>query len=150
MPVEVRTIRGVELVRVGTWSISTGEWTVTADDLASAVAAHRAGVLRRPVIKLGHVGPMRDASPALGYVDNLRTADGGTTLVGNLVDVPNSPGVHRATVHRPAARRYRGGGRNPRPSLHRHRLRACRQHAARLGRMHGLAPRRRPPRCRRC
>lgn len=88
MPVDVRTLRGVELVRVGTWSISTGEWTVTADDLAAAVAAHRAGVLRRPVIKLGHVGPLRDAAPALGYVDNLRTIDGGTALVGDLVDVP--------------------------------------------------------------
>ena len=29
----LRTIRGVELVRVGTWEISTGVWTVTADDL---------------------------------------------------------------------------------------------------------------------
>ena len=29
---EVRTIRNVELVKTGTWSISSGEWTVTADD----------------------------------------------------------------------------------------------------------------------
>jgi hypothetical protein len=89
MPVDLRTIRGVELVRVGTWSISTGEWAVTADDLAAAVAAHKAGVLRRPVIKLGHA-PMGDAAPALGYVDNIRTADDGNALVGDLVDVPKA------------------------------------------------------------
>lgn len=85
---DLRTIRGVELVRVGTWQISTGEWAVTTDDLTAAVLAHRAGVLRRPVVKLGHDGPMRDAGPALGYVDNLRTADEGRTLLGDLVNVP--------------------------------------------------------------
>lgn len=88
VPVDVRTIRGVPLVRAGTWSISTGEWTVTADDLAAAVAAHSAGILRRPVIKLGHEGQMRDAAPALGYLDNLRTTDAGNTLVADLVNVP--------------------------------------------------------------
>ncbi len=85
---ELRTIRGVELVKTGTWQISTGEWTVTAEDLAAAIEAHKAGVLRRPVIKLGHEGPMRDAAPALGFVDRLRLTDGGKTLVGDLVDVP--------------------------------------------------------------
>jgi len=84
----LRTIRGVELVRVGTWEISTGEWTVTADDLAAAVAAHNAGVLPRPRLKIGHTDPRFDGGPALGRVDNLRLADGGNTLVGDFVDVP--------------------------------------------------------------
>ncbi|ALM19617.1 hypothetical protein B9M79_20400 [Mycobacteroides abscessus] len=84
----MRTIRGVELVKVGSWEISTGTWTVTAADLQSAVAAHAAGVLRKPVIKLGHQGPMRDAAPALGHVDGLRLTDDGQTLVGDLVNVP--------------------------------------------------------------
>lgn len=90
MPPDLRTIRGIELVKVGTWQISTGEWTVTAGDLASAVEAHKAAVLRKPVVKvkLGHNGPMGDAGPALGYVDNLRLADGGNTLIGDLVNVP--------------------------------------------------------------
>ncbi|BBZ05993.1 hypothetical protein MDOR_01620 [Mycolicibacterium doricum] len=90
MPVDVRTIRGVELVHAGTWQISNGDWTVSADDLAAAVDAHRARVLRKPVVKLGHVGPMGDASPALGYVDNLRIVNGGRTLVGDLVNVPTA------------------------------------------------------------
>lgn len=90
MPINLRTIRGVELVRAGTWSISTGEWTVTPDDLAAAVQAHRAGVLRKPVLKLGHNDPRFDGGPALGRIDNLRLTDGGATLVGDFVDVPAS------------------------------------------------------------
>jgi hypothetical protein len=90
VPLDVRTIRGVELVRTGTWQISTGEWTVTAADLAAAVAAHKAGVLRKPVIKLGHVGALGDTSPALGYVDGLRLTDDGRCLVGDLVNVPRA------------------------------------------------------------
>jgi hypothetical protein len=88
MAFDVRTIRNVELIRVGTWSISTGEWTVTPEDLAAAVAAHRAGVLRKPVLKIGHTDPRFDGGPALGRIDNLRLTDGGTTLVGDFVDVP--------------------------------------------------------------
>jgi hypothetical protein len=84
---DLRTVRGIELVKVGTWQISTGEWTVSPSDLQSAVAAHKAGVLRRPVIKLGHQDPGFEG-PALGYVDNLHLADGGNTLVGDLVNVP--------------------------------------------------------------
>lgn len=61
---------------------------MTPADLQSAVDAHRAGVLRKPVIKLGHDSPLGDAAPALGYVDNLRLADGGNTLLGDLTDVP--------------------------------------------------------------
>ena len=44
---DLRTIPGVELVRVGRWEASTGEWSPTADDLAAAVEAHRAGILRK-------------------------------------------------------------------------------------------------------
>lgn len=84
----LRTIRGVELVRVGTWEISSGEWTVSTDDLRSAVAAHAAGVLPRPRLKIGHTDPRFDGGSALGRVDNLRLADGGNTLVGDFVDVP--------------------------------------------------------------
>lgn len=88
MPADLRTIKGVELVRTGTWSISTGTWTVTAEDLRSAVEAHAAGVLRRPVLKIGHTDPRFDGGPALGRVDFLRLADAGNTLIGDFVDVP--------------------------------------------------------------
>jgi hypothetical protein len=87
---DLRTIPGVELVRVGTWDLSTGEWTVTREDLAAAVEAHQAGVLRKPVIKIGHDDPRFDGGPALGRVDNLRLADGGNALVGDFVDVPKA------------------------------------------------------------
>jgi hypothetical protein len=85
---DLHTIRGVELIKVGTWEISTGEWTVTPEDLVSVIEAHRAGVLRKPVVKIGHNDPRFDGNPALGYVDNLRLAAGGQTLVGDLVNVP--------------------------------------------------------------
>lgn len=87
--VDLRVIPGVELLKVGSWQPSAGpeDWTVTAADLESAVAAHKAGVLRRPVVTVGHTGP---GSPALGRVDNLRLTDGGNTLLGDLVDVPSA------------------------------------------------------------
>lgn len=88
--VALRTITGVELIRTGTWGAKTGDWTVTTEDLAAAVDAHRAGIMRKPVISLGHDGPMRDAAPALGYVDNLRLADGGRTLIGDFVNMPKA------------------------------------------------------------
>lgn len=93
--VDLRTVPGVELLKVGTWfpfnsvGEAFGEWTITANDLASAVEAHRLGAVRRkPVIKLGHFDIRFDGGPALGYVDNLRLADGGSTLLGDFIDVP--------------------------------------------------------------
>lgn len=87
---KLRTITGVELAKVGMWrTVSHPDgWTITRADLESAVAAHRAGVLPRPRLKIGHTDPRFDGGPALGRVDNLRLADGGNTLVGDFVDVP--------------------------------------------------------------
>ena len=85
---DLRTISGVELIRVGTWEISTGTWTVTPADLVAAVAAHRAGVLRKPVVKIGHLDERFDGEPALGHLDNLTITDNGHTLLGDLVGVP--------------------------------------------------------------
>lgn len=86
----LRTIRGVELMRVGTWETTShpAGWRVTSDDLAAAIAAHAAKVLPRPRLKIGHSDPRFDGSPALGRVDHLRLGDGGNTLVGDFVDVP--------------------------------------------------------------
>jgi hypothetical protein len=88
MTMDLRTIPGVELIRCGVWEISTGRWEVTPADLVAAVAAHQAGALRRPPIRLGHVDERFDGQPALGYVDNLRVVDNGHTLLGDLVGVP--------------------------------------------------------------
>ncbi len=90
---DVTTLRGVELINTGSWDASTGPFIVTPADLEAAVAAHRAGILRKPVLKIGHTDPrfnadMFDGAPALGYVDNLRIVNGGRTLVGDYVNVP--------------------------------------------------------------
>ncbi len=86
---DLLTVPNVEIARAGTWEISTGEWVVTPADLAAAVEAFRAGVLRKPVLKLGHSG-MGDAAPCLGRLDNLRTAEGGRSLVCDLTGVPRA------------------------------------------------------------
>lgn len=90
VPADLRVVRNVEIARVGTWEISTGVWAVTAEDLAGAVAAHQAGVLRRPVLRIGHTDPRFDGGPALGRLDNLRLAEGGASLICDLVDVPRA------------------------------------------------------------
>ncbi|WP_193048199.1 hypothetical protein [Mycolicibacterium baixiangningiae] len=87
--VTVVSIPNVDLVRVGVHEISTGTWRVDAADLADAVAAHRAGVVRAPVVKLGHTG-MGDAAPALGRVTNLRLAEGGAVLAADFEGVPKA------------------------------------------------------------
>ncbi len=54
----------------------------------AAVAAHRAGAVRRPPVKIGHIDARFDGEPSYGYVDNLRIVDNGQTLVGDLVGLP--------------------------------------------------------------
>lgn len=82
------TVPGVELIRTGKWNISTGEWEVTPDLITAAIDAHTAGVLRKPVIRLGHNDPRFTGDPAVGYVDNLRASADGHMLLGDLVGVP--------------------------------------------------------------
>jgi 2'-5' RNA ligase len=82
------TIPNVELMRAGQWAISTGLATFTPDDLASAVAAMDCPAVRRPVLKLGHVDPRFDGEPAVGWIGNMGTADGGATLVGDYTSMP--------------------------------------------------------------
>ena len=89
MPVNVTSIPNVPLLHTGGHDASTGRWTVTPEDLRSIVDAHTAGIAT-PILKLGHQGPMRDASPALGTVTALRITNGGTTLVGTLAGVPRA------------------------------------------------------------
>lgn len=88
MPVDLRTIENVELVKVGTWHISTGPWEVTEELLAATVAAHADGRLPAPVVKIGHDDDRFDGEPALGRVLNLRLTEDGRTLVGDFTGVP--------------------------------------------------------------
>lgn len=91
--VETRTIRDVELIKVGAFDISNGIFNVTTDLLRSVVDAHNAGVLpRKPVLKVGHTDGRfaGDGEPALGFVDNLRLTDNGNTVLGDYVNVPAS------------------------------------------------------------
>lgn len=82
------TLPNVELIHTGTWDISTGEWTVTVEDLASAVAAMECPAVRRPVLKLGHTDPRFDGEPAVGWVANMATAEDGRALVGDYTGMP--------------------------------------------------------------
>ena len=84
---DVRTITGIELVKLGRWEASNAVFRVTPADLRSAVEAHQAGVKRKPVLKIGHDDD-RDSDPAMGYVDNLRLSADQTTLLGDFVNVP--------------------------------------------------------------
>lgn len=81
------TWHDVELVKVGTWPASTGPVTFTPADLAAAVAAQHGDDYRLPRLKLGHVDPAPGA-PAIGFVTNLRLADSGRTLIGDLDGIP--------------------------------------------------------------
>lgn len=78
----------VELIHTGTWDISTGEWTVTVEDLTSAVAAMECPAVRRPVLKLGHTDPRFDGEPAVGWIANMATAEDGRTLIGDYTGMP--------------------------------------------------------------
>lgn len=84
---------GVELVRVGSWALSTGHWNASPADLAAAVAASQCPAVRRPVLWIGHTDNRftprgGDGEPTIGWVENLRLADGGHTLLGDYVGVP--------------------------------------------------------------
>jgi 2'-5' RNA ligase len=82
---------GVELARVGTWSLGTGMWDATSEDFAAAIAATACPAVRRPYIRIGHTDQRfkgEDGDPAVGWIENLRLADGGHTLVGDYVGVP--------------------------------------------------------------
>ncbi|EUA09533.1 hypothetical protein I546_4168 [Mycobacterium kansasii 732] len=83
---EVRTVRDVEILKIGTFDGANGMFTVTREDLEAAAEFARAGVLRPAPLKIGHDDPRFDGGPALGNLDNLRVV--GDTLIADLVNVP--------------------------------------------------------------
>ncbi|MDV3219763.1 hypothetical protein LE977_25730, partial [Mycobacterium avium] len=80
--VNLVTVPGVELMRVGKWNLSTGEWECTTKEIAAAIDAHDKGLLRKPVIRLGHNDPRFSGDPAVGWLDNLRASEDGQALIG--------------------------------------------------------------------
>lgn len=88
MSVELACVPGVELARTGQWSASTGESTITRDDLVHAVEATECPAIRDPVIKLGHTDPRFDGQPAVGRITNLEVVDG-YSLRGDLDGLPD-------------------------------------------------------------
>jgi hypothetical protein len=97
--VNLVTVPNVELMKIGKWDISTGEWTVTPALIAAAIDAHSSGVLRKPVIRLGHNDARFSGDPAVGYVDNLRASADGSTLIGDLVGMPQWLGDIMASAY---------------------------------------------------
>lgn len=83
------TVPSVELIHVGKWKISTGEWDVTPADLAAAVAALDCPAVHRPIIKLGHTDARFDGEPAVGFVDNMGVSASGSELRGDLAGLPS-------------------------------------------------------------
>jgi hypothetical protein len=78
----------IELIHTGTWDLSSGPCTFTADDLRAAVASQDCPAVRRPILKLGHVDPRFDGEPAVGYVANLATDAAAHTLRGDYAGMP--------------------------------------------------------------
>jgi len=91
MTIATTTFKDVQLVKAGTWGGMTGRSTITADDLADAVAAYADPEIDRGVIKIGHDGDLNlgTGHPALGWIENLKLSADKSTLLGDLVDVPS-------------------------------------------------------------
>ena len=74
----MRTIRTLELARVGKWGVNSDE--ITAQDLADAAETFTPC---RPV-GIGHDAMHRDDAPKYGNVWSVHLADGGNTLTGEV------------------------------------------------------------------
>jgi hypothetical protein len=80
-------IKGVEILHVGEWDISTGTTQVTLDVLHAMVAATDCPAVRNATLKPGHKRPLMQGDPSLGYVANLRLEDE-YKLVGDWCAMP--------------------------------------------------------------
>lgn len=85
-------IPDVPICETGTWPTSTGEFTFTTTDLASAVkAVADCPAVRSPALILGHTdmaGTATNGLPAVGWLGNLRVEHDGHTLVGDYEGMP--------------------------------------------------------------
>lgn len=88
-------VEGVELARTGVWPLLSGVWRPTRADFAAAVEAAACPAVRNPVLWIGHTDDRYtprtadgDGTPGVGWIENMRTTDGGHTLVGDYVGLP--------------------------------------------------------------
>ncbi|HLJ98383.1 MAG TPA: hypothetical protein VKU39_00595, partial [Streptosporangiaceae bacterium] len=82
------TVPDVEIVAAGTWNLSTGQATFTAEDLAAAVQAAQCPAVGSPILKLGHIDPRFDGEPAVGRVAAMRLTSGGAKINADLAGMP--------------------------------------------------------------
>ena len=91
---EYTTVKGVPLLRTGTWNGSTGGTTpITKADLSDIVEAAQDGDLDPAIIKIGHADSRfpavtEDGEPAYGSLSNVRLSDDGETLLADFENVP--------------------------------------------------------------
>jgi len=91
MTIATTTFKDVQLVKAGTWGGMTGRSTITNEDIADAVAAYNDPEIDRGVLKIGHDGDLNLATgqPALGWIENLKASADGSTLIGDLTNIPS-------------------------------------------------------------
>jgi hypothetical protein len=84
-----QSMTGVELARPGTWHLSSGKRTFTADNLKDAADFFAASGQTRIPLGFGHSDSRFDGDPAFGWVSNIRYAEDakGPVLLGDLVDL---------------------------------------------------------------
>lgn len=85
---EMRVIRNVPILEVGTWQASS-EWTVTRAHIYAAVNSLKDPAVRLPRIWIGHDDerdePASDkGGPAVGWMSNLQAIDDGDTLAADM------------------------------------------------------------------
>lgn len=87
---KLTTVKDVELAATGRYALESGETEFTEEHLADAVRAATDPTVVAPRIGLGHdfEKVFGDAAPAFGHVENMRLANNGTKIIGDLVDVP--------------------------------------------------------------
>lgn len=87
---KLKTVKDVEILATGRYALETGETEFTAEHLADAVRATSDPTIVAPRIKLGHDFDrvFGDAAPAFGKVTNMRLAENGQKIIGDLTDVP--------------------------------------------------------------
>lgn len=100
MPADLVTLPNIELVSTGTWQASTGEVTFTEGDLQAILASIDDPAVKEPRLIIGHTPPTAPPSfsgqdgffgeqPTIGRFTNIRSAENGQTLVGDLIGVPS-------------------------------------------------------------
>jgi hypothetical protein len=93
------TLPNVDILATGTWALSSGEATFTAQDLANAVQAAQCPAVGSPVLKLGHIDPRFDGEPAVGRVMNLSLTADGNKITGDLSGMPAWLGTILASAY---------------------------------------------------